>query len=103
MVSIQGQRVYVVYVVIIASIIFITYTRFTYYSSLFTSTSHVSNDRGLQLISHTIVTNLSSTSVSVLTVNAHTHCFVTAYMDLDRHLWNDTPRETQEYMTRFAS
>ena len=103
MIHMQGSRVVVAYATIIASIFYVTFTRFSYYSSLFTSTSHLPtrHDHGLQLTSHTIVTNVSSlAAVSVLTVNAYTHCFVTAYMDLDRHLWNDTPRATQEYMTR---
>ena len=104
MLHVQGPQVILTYVAIAISIIYVAFTQFTYYSSLFTSTSHVPTgyDRGLQLISHTIMTNASLPGVSVITVNAYTHCFVTAFMDLDRHLWNDTPRATQEYMTRFA-
>ena len=39
--------------------------------------------------------------IQVLEANTHVHCFVTAFMDLKRDKWSDSPRENNEYLIRF--
>ena len=44
----------------------------------------------------------STVNLDTIEVNIYTHCFVTAFMDIDRYKWIDSKRSNEEYLKRFT-
>ena len=83
-------------------------TAFLHYLTAFaadkatTSSSFSSSAPALRWATKPITVGVSDNATThVLEADNRDHCFVTAYVDLGRDRWNDTPRSTDEYMTRF--